>query len=95
VSNQDPEKKDLDKQVRSLTTLTKEKEIPALTAHFFDSAHPLPKVCALQLESINFYLLCSFCLNVVSLMLFCECLSAGSSIFGFSSSSSRGRANSG
>jgi hypothetical protein len=46
VSKQDPEKKDLDKRVRSLTTLTKEKEIPALTADFFDSAHPLPKVCA-------------------------------------------------
>jgi hypothetical protein len=47
VSNQDPEKKDLNKRVRSLTTLTKEKEIPALTANFFDSTHPLPKVCAL------------------------------------------------
>jgi hypothetical protein len=46
VSNQDPEKKDVDKLVRSLTTLTKEKEIPALTADFFDSDHPLPKVHA-------------------------------------------------
>jgi hypothetical protein len=60
VSKQDPEKKDLDKRVRSLTTLAKEKEIPALTANFFDSAHPFPKVCALQLESIDFCLLCSF-----------------------------------
>jgi hypothetical protein len=60
VSNQDPEKKDLDKRVRSLTTLTKEKEIPASTADFFDSAHPLPKVCVLQLENIDFCLLCSF-----------------------------------
>jgi hypothetical protein len=47
VSKQDPEKKDLDKRVRSLTTLTKEKEIPALAADFFDSTHPLPEVCAL------------------------------------------------
>jgi hypothetical protein len=47
VSKQDLEKKDLNKRVRSLTTLTKEKEIPALTADFFDSTHPLPKVCAL------------------------------------------------
>jgi hypothetical protein len=31
VSNQDPEKKDVHKLVRSLTTLTKEKEIPTLT----------------------------------------------------------------
>jgi hypothetical protein len=57
VSKQDPEKKDLDKRVRSLTTLRKEKEIPALTADFFDSAHPLPKVCSLQLDSIDLYAL--------------------------------------
>jgi hypothetical protein len=60
VSKWDPEKNDLDKRVRSLTTLTKEKEIPALTADFFDSAHPLPKVCALQLEIIDFCFFCSF-----------------------------------
>jgi hypothetical protein len=54
VSYQDPEKKDLDKQVRCLTTLTAQNEIPALTADFFDSTHPLPKVCALSLESIDF-----------------------------------------
>jgi hypothetical protein len=54
VSKHDPEKKDLDKRVRSLTTLTKENEIPALTADFFDTVHPLPKVCTLQLEIIDF-----------------------------------------
>jgi hypothetical protein len=32
--------------VRALTTLTKDEEIPALTADFFDSEHPLPAVCA-------------------------------------------------
>jgi hypothetical protein len=47
MSNQDPEKKDLDKRVRSLTTLTVQKEISTLTADFFDSTHPLPEVCAL------------------------------------------------
>jgi hypothetical protein len=47
VSKQDLEEKGLDKRVRSLTTLTKEKEIPALTADFFDSTHPLPEVCTL------------------------------------------------
>jgi hypothetical protein len=47
VSKEDLEKKSLDKRVRSLTTLTKEKEIPALTTDFFDSTHPLPKVHAL------------------------------------------------
>jgi hypothetical protein len=33
--------------VRALTTLTKENEILALAADFFDSTHPLPEVCAL------------------------------------------------
>jgi hypothetical protein len=48
VSAQDPEKKDLDKRVRSLTTLTAQMEIPACTAAFFDSTHPLPEVCITQ-----------------------------------------------
>jgi hypothetical protein len=47
VSKEDLEKKGLDKRVRALNTLTKENEIPALTANFFDSTHPLPAVCAL------------------------------------------------
>jgi hypothetical protein len=55
VSDQDLEKKGLDKRVRSLTTLTAQNEIPALTAAFFDSAHPLPAVCALSLKSIDCY----------------------------------------
>jgi hypothetical protein len=46
VSRKDLEKKGLDKRVRALTTLTKENEIPALTAEFFDSTHPVPTVCA-------------------------------------------------
>jgi hypothetical protein len=62
VSKKDPEKKDLDKRVRSLTTLTKENEIPVLTTDFFDSAHPLPKVCTLQLKSIDFYVCVFSCL---------------------------------
>jgi hypothetical protein len=47
VSGQDLEKKGLEKRVRSLTTLTAQHQIPELTAAFFDSAHPLPAVCAL------------------------------------------------
>jgi hypothetical protein len=47
VSKEDIDKKDLDKRVRALTTLTKDDGIPALAADFFDSAHPLPAVCAL------------------------------------------------
>jgi hypothetical protein len=53
VSDQDLEKKGLNKRVRALTTLTAQNEIPALIATFFDSAHPLPAVCALSLESID------------------------------------------
>jgi hypothetical protein len=47
VSKEDLEKKGLDKRVRALTTLTKENKIPTLMADFFDSTHPLPKVCSL------------------------------------------------
>jgi hypothetical protein len=44
VSPKDPEKKDLDKRVRSLTTLTAKLVVPACLAIPFDSTHPLPKV---------------------------------------------------
>jgi hypothetical protein len=39
------EKKDLDKRVRALTILTKEDDIPDLTASYFDAKHPLLAVC--------------------------------------------------
>jgi hypothetical protein len=61
VSKQDPEKKDVDKLVRSLTTLTKEKEIPTLTVNFFDSGHPLPKVCGLITQKFRFFVLFVLC----------------------------------
>jgi hypothetical protein len=48
VSEEDIDKKDLDKHVRALTTLTKDDEIPTLAADFIDSEHPLPMVCALS-----------------------------------------------
>jgi hypothetical protein len=48
VSDDLLEKKDLDKQVRALTTLMKEDEIPTLIAGFFDFEHHLPAVCALS-----------------------------------------------
>jgi hypothetical protein len=55
VSEEDIDKKDLDKRVRALTTLTKDDEIPALTADFFDSKHPLPAVCALSFAKFSFF----------------------------------------
>jgi hypothetical protein len=42
------EKKDLDKRVRALTTLTKDHKIAALAAGFFDFERPLFAVYALS-----------------------------------------------
>jgi hypothetical protein len=42
VSENLMEKKDLDKHVRALTTLTKDHEVADLAASHFDSDHPLP-----------------------------------------------------
>jgi hypothetical protein len=50
VSSWDPEKKDLAKRVRSLTTLTAKIEFLACLVPFFDSTHPLPLVRDLQSE---------------------------------------------
>jgi hypothetical protein len=46
------EKKDLDKRVRALTTLTKDHEVAELAARYFDSKHPLPTVCLLSLFAL-------------------------------------------
>jgi hypothetical protein len=59
VSSQDLEKKDLDKRVRSLTTLTAKIEFLACLAASFDSTHPLPQVRDLQAKEI-FHSLFSF-----------------------------------
>jgi hypothetical protein len=45
VSEDLVEKKDVDKRVRALTTLTKDHEVVDLAASYFDSEHPLPMVC--------------------------------------------------
>jgi hypothetical protein len=39
------EKKDLDKPVIALTTLSKDHEVADSAASYFDSEHPLPAVC--------------------------------------------------
>jgi hypothetical protein len=49
VSDDLMQKKDLDKRVRALTTLTKDHEIADLAASYFDSEHLLPVVCLLSL----------------------------------------------
>jgi hypothetical protein len=61
VSEEDIDKKDLDKRVRALTTLTKDDKIPALVADFFDSEHPLPAVCAFSFANFSFIRLLSLC----------------------------------
>jgi hypothetical protein len=49
VSAEDIDKKDLNKRVRALTTLTKDDEIPVLAADFFNYEHPLPAVDTSQM----------------------------------------------
>jgi hypothetical protein len=57
------EKKDVDKRVRALTTLTKDHEITELAANDYDSEHPLPVVCSLCPST--------FCLFIFLLLLVC------------------------
>jgi hypothetical protein len=60
VSEDLMEKKDLDKQVRALTTLTKDHQIVNLAARYFDSEHPLPTVCSISLFA---FFLSYYCLS--------------------------------
>jgi hypothetical protein len=89
VSKENIDKKDLDKRVRALTTLTKDDEIPTLTADLFDSAHPLPAVCALSFINFSFVCLLIFCCCFPDIFSTYSC--AGPPVFSFLSSSSRGR----
>jgi hypothetical protein len=52
------EKKDVDRRVRALTTLTKDHEIAELAANHFDSEHPLPAVCFLCISTFAFSFSC-------------------------------------
>jgi hypothetical protein len=93
VSTEDIDKKDLDKRVRALTTLTKDDEIPVLAADFFNSEHPLPAVCALSFTNLSFIRLLLFCCCFPDSFATYSC--AGPPILCFPSSSSRGRTYSG
>jgi hypothetical protein len=68
VSEDLMEKKDLDKQVRALTTLTKDHEVADLAARYFDSKHPFPAVCLLSLFA--FFSLIIVCLVTLGLFSF-------------------------
>jgi hypothetical protein len=51
------EKKDLDRHVRALTTLTKDHEVADLAASHFNSEHPLPAVTFAVFTCLVFLLL--------------------------------------
>jgi hypothetical protein len=72
VSAEDIDKKDLDKRVRALTTLTKDDEIPVLAADFFESEHPLHAVRALFHHQLLIYspscILSLLCLQLFDLL---------------------------
>jgi hypothetical protein len=89
VSDDLMEKKDLNKRVRALTTLTKDHEIADLAAGFFDSEHPLPAVHALS--SFIHLLLSYHCFSYKFWLIFL----LGSPVPCFLPSSSRGRSHSG
>jgi hypothetical protein len=88
VSDDLIEKKDLDKRVRSLTTLTKDHEIAELAASFIDFERPLPTVHALS--SFIYLLLSYHCFSYSFRLVFLP----GSLVPCFSPSSSRGRSHS-
>jgi hypothetical protein len=69
VSTQDPEKKDLGKRVRSLTTLTAQMETPALIAAFFTLLIPCPRYVSYNSKKLSLF----FVFLYYSLMLLCEC----------------------
>jgi hypothetical protein len=54
------EKKDVDRRVRALTTLTRDHEIAELAANHFDSEHALPAVCSLIISTFAFSLSCYY-----------------------------------
>jgi hypothetical protein len=56
VSENLMEKKDLDRRVRALTTLTEDHQIADLAARYFNSEHPLPAVCLLSLFALFYHL---------------------------------------
>jgi hypothetical protein len=61
------EKKDLDRRVRALTTLTKDHEVADLAASHFDSEHPLPVVifAVFTLPCLSLIILCLISFRVV------------------------------
>jgi hypothetical protein len=87
VSEEDIDKKDLDKRVRALTTLTKDHDIPVVAIDFFDSEHPLPLVGAFYSRVL--FALFSYCCYIADS--FVILFFVRPSVPCFSSSSTRGR----
>jgi hypothetical protein len=62
VSEDLMEKQDADRRVRALTKLTKDHAVADLAADYFDSEHPLPKVCPFCISILSFSS-SSYCLS--------------------------------
>jgi hypothetical protein len=90
VSPMNPEIKDLEKRVRSLTTLTPKKIVPVCLALPFDSTHPLPMVLNFTTRRNSLYFCLLFYLLSCSIILYVY-LAPGSSVPDFTSSSSQRR----
>jgi hypothetical protein len=81
VSQKDLELKDLEKRVRSLTTLTVRKIVPTCLVVPFNAAHPLPEVLIFLTQRYTLH----SCFYFVLLSLFvipCFCIAIGSSFTG-------------
>jgi hypothetical protein len=89
VSPTNLEKKDLEKRVKSLTTLAAKMVVLAYLTIPFDSTHPLPKVHDLWPKEI----FCSLCNPSYLLLILCVFLVTGSSNPIFMSSPSQRRAH--
>jgi hypothetical protein len=86
-------KEDVDKRVRSLTKLTKDHAVADLTADFFDSVHPLPKVYICLTRGFDFHVpQTMFSLSLLALIM-PSCV--GTPTSPLAPPSSRGRASSG
>jgi hypothetical protein len=70
VSDDLMEKKDLDKRVRALSTLTKDYEVADLAARYFNSEHPLPAVCILSSFYSSYFYFSVVFLTIVDLFSF-------------------------
>jgi hypothetical protein len=95
VSGDLTDKQEVDKRVRSLTKLTKDHAVAELAADYFDSMHPLPKVCICLLCTLVVEFHWFPIVFILVLVTFLTYSFVGPPIPCFTPSSSRRRASSG